>query len=179
MSGVVPSELRVTDDAFLGDGLRVLQPKHGYRAGIDAVLLAATVAGDGALRVADLGAGAGVVGLCVARRLPAARVTLVEREAELVEIARQNAIRNGLSDRVAVVSGDVTGKAELLRLCGTEDELVRCRSRQPAVLCDRTGHRGGQCPEGCLARHGWRTARQLGAVCGAPNAARRNVHDDP
>ena len=121
MSEVLPSELPVTDDAFLGDGLRVLQPKHGYRAGIDAVLLAATVAGDGALRVADLGAGAGVVGLCVARRLAAARVTLVEREAELGDLARQNAIRNGLSDRVAVAMGDVTGKAELLRLSGVDD----------------------------------------------------------
>ena len=30
-----------TDDAFLGGGLRILQPKEGYRAGIDAVLLAA------------------------------------------------------------------------------------------------------------------------------------------
>jgi tRNA1(Val) A37 N6-methylase TrmN6 len=40
-----------TDDAFLGGQLRLLQPGTGYRAGIDGVLLAATVeAGSGAHR---------------------------------------------------------------------------------------------------------------------------------
>ena len=38
----------VTDDAFLGGALDILQPKTGYRAGIDGILLAASVpAGDG------------------------------------------------------------------------------------------------------------------------------------
>lgn len=121
MSEVLPTELPVTDDAFLGDGLHMLQPRDGYRAGIDAVLLAATVTGGGRLRVVDLGAGAGVVGLCVARRLSDARVVLVERERELVDLAQRNAIRNKLGDRVAVVSGDVTGKAESLRLAGVNE----------------------------------------------------------
>jgi tRNA1(Val) A37 N6-methylase TrmN6 len=110
----MPSDptLSLTDDAFLGGRLRMLQPRDGYRAGLDAVLLAATVQGDaaaGALRVVDAGAGVGVVGLCVAARLAQARVVLVEREAGLVDIARQNIERNGLSDRIEVVTGDVTG----------------------------------------------------------------------
>ena len=33
--------VEVTDDAFLTDRLRILQPARGYRAGLDAVLLAA------------------------------------------------------------------------------------------------------------------------------------------
>ncbi|MFZ2468854.1 MAG: methyltransferase, partial [Parvibaculum sedimenti] len=32
-----------TDDGFLGGRLQLLQPAKGYRAGIDAVLLAASV----------------------------------------------------------------------------------------------------------------------------------------
>ena len=36
-----PAERSVTDDAFLGGALRILQPEQGYRAGVDAVLLAA------------------------------------------------------------------------------------------------------------------------------------------
>ena len=39
--GAVPSSL--TEDGFLGGRLRVLQPEKGYRAGIDAVFLAATI----------------------------------------------------------------------------------------------------------------------------------------
>ena len=62
-----------TDDAFLGGGLRILQPKDGYRAGIDAVLLAAAapVRAGRKERVLDVGAGVGVVGLAVARRAAA------------------------------------------------------------------------------------------------------------
>lgn len=107
MSGDVRDALAVTDDAFLGDALQVLQPKQGYRAGVDAVLLAASVDANAAFRVADLGAGVGVVGLCVARRVSAAQVTLLEREADLVQLARQNVERNALSDRVAVARIDI------------------------------------------------------------------------
>lgn len=121
VSGAGP-QIAVTDDAFLGEALHVLQPKAGYRAGVDAVLLAAVVGGEGALEVLDAGAGVGVVGLCAARRLAGVRVTLLEREGELVELARQNTVRNLLEDRVTVTSGDVTGKAELLRQAGLREE---------------------------------------------------------
>lgn len=105
----------ISDDAFLGDALRVLQPRIGYRAGLDAVLLAATIAERGeAFRVLDAGAGVGVVGLCVARRIADAEVVLVEREPALADLALQNAERNGLAGRVSVVRGDVTGKADKL-----------------------------------------------------------------
>ena len=43
-----------TDDAFLGGRLQVLQPRSGYRAGIDGVLLAATVQVDSDAQVLDV-----------------------------------------------------------------------------------------------------------------------------
>lgn len=110
---------KVTDDAFLGGALHVLQPAAGYRAGLDAVLLAAAcgVTSGQAARVLDAGAGVGVAGLSVARRVADARVTLVEREPELAELARQNAARNDLADRVTVVEMDVAeGGAGVHRL---------------------------------------------------------------
>lgn len=100
----------LTEDAFLGDQLMVLQPARGYRAGLDAVLLAAASpvpAGGMPFTVLDVGAGVGVVGLGLARRLPQARVTLLEREPSLAALARENAARNGLSDRVDVIEADV------------------------------------------------------------------------
>jgi tRNA1(Val) A37 N6-methylase TrmN6 len=108
-----PAQVEVTDDAFLGDRLQILQPRTGYRAGIDAVLLAASVAGNPseALTVLDCGAGVGTVGLCIATRFPQARVTLVEREPALVELAQRNIRRNRLEPRVCVVAGDVTAPA--------------------------------------------------------------------
>lgn len=103
----------LSDDAFLGGTLRILQPRSGYRAGVDAVLLAAAVpleAGEAA-EVLDCGAGVGTVGLCVAARCGGARVTLVEREDELIRLASANVARNGLEARIRVVAGDLTAAA--------------------------------------------------------------------
>ncbi len=98
-----------TDDAFLGGALQILQPKGGYRAGLDAVLLAAAapVEAGRVQRVLDVGAGVGVVGLAVARRAADAIVTLVERDPGLVALARANVERNGLVARVRVIEADV------------------------------------------------------------------------
>jgi len=103
-------KMRTTEDAFLGGALQVLQPQDGYRAGLDAVLLAASAPiqeGYGS-RVLDVGAGVGVVGLAVARRVGDAGVTLVERDPELAALARANVEHNDLTARVRVIEGDVT-----------------------------------------------------------------------
>jgi tRNA1(Val) A37 N6-methylase TrmN6 len=120
----------VTDDAFLGGALRILQPKDGYRAGIDAVLLAASAgakAGRGE-RVLDVGAGVGVVGLAVARRIADAEVALVERDPGLAELARSNIERNGLSQRVRVIAADVeqplSGQPALAALAESFDHVL-------------------------------------------------------
>lgn len=99
-----------TDDAFHGGALRILQPAQGYRAGLDAVLLAAAapIVDSSPADVLDAGSGVGTVGLCVASRCPGARVTLVERETVLADLARENAARNGLSDRTTVIVADLS-----------------------------------------------------------------------
>lgn len=95
-----------TLDYFLGDRLALRQPVRGYRAGIDAVLLAATArTGEGPLL--DLGAGVGTVGLCAAVRCPELDVTLLERAPELAELARANIAANDLADRATVVEADI------------------------------------------------------------------------
>jgi FkbM family methyltransferase len=104
----------LTDDAFLGGSLRILQPEEGYRAGIDAVLLAAAAPTRSGRkeRVLDVGAGVGVVGLALARRMPRADVTLAEREAALCDLARSNIARNDLEARMRVVQADVSRRLE-------------------------------------------------------------------
>lgn len=106
----------ITDDAFLAGRVMMLQPKSGYRAGLDAVLLAATVPSSPGVRVLDLGAGVGTVGLCVAARATGANVVLLEREPELVALAAENIARNGMAERVRVVAGDLDLPAEALGL---------------------------------------------------------------
>ncbi len=113
-----------TDDAFLGGALQVLQPRSGYRAGLDAVMLAAAVpAPEGRqLSVLDVGAGVGTAGLCVARRIETVSVTLFERERALVELAQENITRNSLGMRVSVVEGEVGLSSARTRELGIAEE---------------------------------------------------------
>ncbi len=78
-----PAELSadITEDAFLGGQLRLLQPKSGHRAGHDAVLLAAATAARPGERVVDFGAGVGTAGLAVAKRVGGIRLALVENRS--------------------------------------------------------------------------------------------------
>lgn len=94
----------VTEDAFLGGRLRLLQPAKGYRAGADAVLLAAAVRdGD---RLMEAGCGVGAALLATALRFPAAKLTGVEREPAMAALARRNVEANSLNSRVEIVEGD-------------------------------------------------------------------------
>lgn len=101
----VPAGL-CTQDRLLGERLVLHQFARGHRAGTDGILLAATVP-IGARAIADLGAGVGTVGLAAALSEPEARVTLVEREADLVKLARRNIAANQLDARADVVLADV------------------------------------------------------------------------
>jgi tRNA1(Val) A37 N6-methylase TrmN6 len=112
-----------TDDAFLRGALHILQPATGYRAGLDAVMLAAAVTVESAgVHVLDLGAGVGTAGLCLARRVASVRVTLYEKEPELARLARENVQRNGLAERVSVLEGDIGLSAETAKALGLEPE---------------------------------------------------------
>ncbi|MBB3608493.1 methyltransferase [Rhizobium sp. BK602] len=101
-----------TIDAFHRGAFHIVQPKgRGHRAGMDAMLLAALVADERGIRVADLGAGAGAAGLAVASRLERAEVVLFERSAEMAEFARKSlalAENERFSRRVSVIEADVT-----------------------------------------------------------------------
>lgn len=103
------SKLETTRDAFLGGRVLIAQPKTGHRAGVDAVLLAASIGvGDApAQRIVDVGAGPGTVGLLIAQRLQLAHVTGVEIEPQLVALARKNVTENGFGARVKIVEADV------------------------------------------------------------------------
>lgn len=99
--------MKVSSDRFLGGRLQLAQPAEGYRAAIDPVLLAAAVPaapGDSAL---DLGCGIGTAGLCLARRVEGVRVTGIDLQGMLIDLARRNARDNHLADRVAFACGDV------------------------------------------------------------------------
>src|SRR4051812_26568682 len=97
----------VTEDRLLGGRVRLRQPARGYRAGVDAALLAAACDADAGERVLEAGCGPGAALLAAAARRPAAEFTGIEREPEALELARSNVALNAFEDRVTVLGGDV------------------------------------------------------------------------
>ena len=85
-------------DTFLNGRVVVRQPETGFRAGLDAVMLAAAVP-DGA-NALELGAGAGTASLCLAARLTSIAITGIEIDRDLVRLANDNAAANAMQDRV-------------------------------------------------------------------------------
>ncbi|MDP1626785.1 tRNA1(Val) (adenine(37)-N6)-methyltransferase [Parvibaculum sp.] len=109
-----------TDDGFLGGRLKLLQPEKGYRAGLDAVLLAASVPARAGERALEAGAGVGVASLCLASRVTGLDVAGIELQPELVRLASENIARNGLSERVSIFEGDIGSPVRDLAAMGLE-----------------------------------------------------------
>ena len=97
----------ITDDRRLDGRVRLLQPKHGYRAGMDAALLAAACDLAPGERALEAGCGAGAVLLQAAARRPEGRFVGVERDPEALRLGEQNVGLNGMEDRVWGRAGDV------------------------------------------------------------------------
>ena len=58
-------------------------------------------------RILDLCTGSGVVAICLAKELPAATVVATELSPEAAAVARRNAERHQVADRVAIREGDL------------------------------------------------------------------------
>jgi tRNA1(Val) A37 N6-methylase TrmN6 len=96
-----------TEDSVLDGRVRLRQPARGYRAGLDAALLAAACDAGPGQRVIEAGCGAGGALLAAAARRPGARFVGIERDPKALALAQENIALNGLQDRVEAAAGDV------------------------------------------------------------------------
>lgn len=92
MSGFSQAEL--SQNGFLGGRVQLWQPLVGYRAGVDPVLLAASIPARAGDTVLELGCGAGQALLCLGARVADLSLTGVELQAEYADLARRNAAAN-------------------------------------------------------------------------------------
>lgn len=104
---------RLSNDRFLGGRLTIAQPAGGYRAGIDAVLLAAAVPARGGDTVLELGCGAGTAVLCLATRVPGVTLSALEVQTDYAALARANAATAGVA--LTVYEGDVAAPPTAFR----------------------------------------------------------------
>jgi tRNA1(Val) A37 N6-methylase TrmN6 len=106
-SGGAQASSAFTEDGFLDGRLRILQPEKGYRAGIDAVFLAAAIPVQSGDQVFEAGIGAGVASLCLVHRNPGIHVTGIEVAQRYAMMCEENAKRNGFASHIKAIHGDV------------------------------------------------------------------------
>lgn len=109
-----------SQDLFLGGRLRLSQPKYGYRAAADPVLLAAACPAKAGQSVLELGCGVGVASLCLASRVAGVKLSGLELQPAYAELARMNAQATGLPFEVH--EGDLTFMPLALR--GSFDHVI-------------------------------------------------------
>ncbi len=101
-------------DKFLNGAVTVVQPAKGYRAGMDAVLLAASLSSAPDDRIAEAGSGAGAALLCAAHRLGGCAFTGFERDAEYVSLCRQGIALHESPERIAGIQHDISERPAAL-----------------------------------------------------------------
>lgn len=100
-------------DGFLDGKLQILQPRAGYRAAMDPVLLAAACPAKSGQHVLELGCGAGVASLCLGHRVEGLDLTGLELQPAYATLARANANANAIA--LNVIEADLTAIPAELR----------------------------------------------------------------
>jgi tRNA1Val (adenine37-N6)-methyltransferase len=168
------TKTRVSEDALFGGRIALFQPApgFGYRANVDALLLAA-FAGQhrrGVRSAVDLGAGVGAVGLSLFQLGVAEHVQFIERDRSLAALCQRNLDANGFAEQSSVIIGDLeqpirTIAPHLVHAAG----LVLAN---PPYFADERGGRTSP-PARSQARHRARHGKLAPFVRGAADALGR------
>ena len=90
----------------IGD-LQLLQPRQGYRFGLDAILLANFIQAKPKQRLIDLGTGSGIIPLLVSVLTPVREIVGFELQERLMHLACRNVSLNGLDERIRIMQGNL------------------------------------------------------------------------
>tara|TARA_Y100001936_G_scaffold247882_1_gene294647 strand:+ start:3130 stop:3879 length:750 start_codon:yes stop_codon:yes gene_type:complete len=124
-----------TEDTLLGGQVRLRQPKEGFRAAIDTVLLAAAVPAKSGQNVLELGVGSGGATLCLLHRVDGVNITGIDVNPTMVTLATNNVRLNSVSDRAEISIGDVAKKLPT-EFDATFDHVMM----NPPYLPEKTDH---------------------------------------
>lgn len=110
----------LTKDELKRFGLKMLQPRDGYRFTLDPLLLCDFASHGNESLIADLGSGTGVMALVMARIAKGALIYAIEQDNFAAGLAEKNLHLNDLSEQVKVIN----------------DDILNVRRRLPVSSCD-------------------------------------------
>ena len=98
--------MKISLDNFLDGKIKLYQPKKGYRAGTDAVLLAASVKEYDGCSILDAGSGVGVISYCLAYRCKNIHLIGIEKNKDYHQLAKNSLKLNKLISKVKFINKD-------------------------------------------------------------------------
>ena len=140
-----------TRDTILDGRITLIQPRHGYRFSVEAILLGRFARARTRERVLELGAGCGVVSIMMAALYRPREAVAIEIQPPLAAMIGRNAAINGL-DSVNAVCADLRQR----RIAGIEPESFELVVANPPYCAAAAGREN---PD-----HGRRLARGESAV---------------
>jgi tRNA1Val (adenine37-N6)-methyltransferase len=123
-----------TRDTLLDGSITLIQPRHGYRFSIEAVLLGRFARASARDRVLELGAGCGVVSIMIAALYRPREIVAIEIQPALAEMIARNGAINGL-ESVRAVNGDLRQK----KIAGVEGASFDLVVANPPYRATATG----------------------------------------
>src|SRR3990172_10507061 len=98
-----------TLDTLSSSDLKIIQKKDGYRFSLDAVLLADFTSKYILPKTSllDMGTGSGVIPIILASKFKDIKITALEIQEELCEMAERNVKLNRLENRIKIIKGDI------------------------------------------------------------------------
>lgn len=132
-----PERHATTNTITVGDHTLLVAQTAGVFAdsGLDpaTALLLASIDMPAAARVLDLGCGAGILGMIIARMQPSVDLTLVDSNVIAVATTERNLAQNGISARVLASDGVAAVRAEQFDLVVTNPPFHVGRTRTDAI----------------------------------------------
>ena len=104
---VEEAEDRISEDSILDGRMTLLQPKSGFRAAIDPILLAASVPAAAKDQILDCGTGTGAAAFALAARVRDASVTGIDVQPDLIALATRAAHRNASEEQTRFLLVDI------------------------------------------------------------------------
>lgn len=102
------------DDLQL-NGLELIQNPEKFCFGVDAVFLSDFVRIKAGETVLDMGTGNGIIPILLAAKTRAKKITGLEIQSDIAEMARRSVIYNRLEDSIEIVTGDIKEAADIFK----------------------------------------------------------------
>lgn len=134
-------------DELQRNGYRVIQNPEKFCFGMDAVLLSGFAHAKKGDKVLDLGTGTGIIPILMEAKTEAAHLTGLEIQEESADMARRSVALNGLSEKIAIVTGDIKEAGSLF--ASASFDVITCN---PPYMIGQHGLTNPEAPK-AIARH--------------------------